>query len=562
MNIYKTKIISVILIIIILCSFVNINVFARSNNTASTIPGNASATDADFIPSDAPKINAQSAIVMDIDTGDILFEKDAYSKRYPASITKILTCLLAVKYGNVNDELTISESVMSQVEDGSSSIGLAAGEKLTLRDALYGMMLNSGNECALAIAEHIGGSTEEFADMMNHTARELGCLSSNFVNPNGLQNDDHYTTAYDMALVGIAAYQYPEFKKLISSQSYEIPKTNKNDSRVLWQENRLIYEGNGEYYYEFCTGGKTGYTETALATLVSYAEKDGRRLITVVLKCDPTTDSYLDTIKLDEFCFNNYRLCKPLLTYDINDKNKNDILILDNYYNDLNHELLKYYVNQNYSFYVRSYIKDESILKRFTYYARPERGVAGKVEFVYDDDVIGYTDITTTIPSITATSTDALKEKEKPEDKDTRLIHYIWLIIKILIALIITALLIIIYIKVHKWRIMREAKRTIKYYPIKRDARRNKELQEKLEKEQAKLNREKKQKSDNKENTDSKEESNIKEDNNSDSTKESTELKSDSNENKDSIDNKDNTQTIDIKKKSSHTKNIKSKKDK
>ena len=166
MNIYKTKIISVILIIIILCSFVNINVFARSNNTASTIPGNASATDADFIPSDAPKINAQSAIVMDIDTGDILFEKDAYSKRYPASITKILTCLLAVKYGNVNDELTISESVMSQVEDGSSSIGLAAGEKLTLRDALYGMMLNSGNECALAIAEHIGGSTEEFADMI------------------------------------------------------------------------------------------------------------------------------------------------------------------------------------------------------------------------------------------------------------------------------------------------------------------------------------------------------------------------------------------------------------
>ena len=497
MNIIRKKIISVILIAAFICSFIDINAYARGNNGAAEIPGNASATDAQYIPSDAPKINAQSAIVMDMDTGDILYEKDAYTKRYPASITKVLTCLLAVKYGNVNDELTVSEAVMSQVEDGSSAIGLAAGEKLTLRDALYGMMLNSGNECALTIAEHIGGSTEGFADMMNHTARELGCKASNFVNPNGLQNENHYTCAYDMALIGIAAYQYPEFKKLISSQSYEIPKTNKNDSRVLWQENRLIYEGNGEYYYQDCTGGKTGYTETSLATLISYAERDGRRLVTVVLKCDPTTESYLDTIKLDEFCFNKYKLCKPLFNYDINDKNKDDILILDNYYNDLNHELLKYYVNHNYSFYTRSYIKDEDILKRFNYYSRPEHGVAGKVEFVYNDDVIGYTDITTTVPTIIASSTDALRKVEKPESPDTKLIYYIWTAIKILIALIIVVLLIIVYIKVHKWRLMRESKRSIKYYPIKRDARRNKELELQREKE--------KKKEKNKENKESKE---------------------------------------------------------
>ena len=476
---YK-KIISVILLAVIICSFINIPVEAR-NKEASSIPGNASATDAEFIPSDAPKINAQSAIVMDMDTGDILYEKNAYDKRYPASITKVLTCLLAVKYGNVNDVLTVSDNVMKQVEEGSSSIGLASGEKLTLRDALYGMMLNSGNECALTIAEYIGGSTEGFADMMNQTARELGCRSSHFVNPNGLQNEDHYTTAYDMALIGIAAYQYPEFKKLISSQSYEIPKTNKNEERVLWQENRLIYEGNGEYYYEHCTGGKTGYTETSLATLISYAEKDGRRLCTVVLKCDPTTESYLDTIKVDEFCFNKYRLCKPLFNYDINENNKEDILILDNYYNDMNHELLKYYVNHNYSFYTRSYINDEDILKRITYYAKPEQSVAGKIEFVYNDEVIGFTDITTTIPSITASSTDALRDRVKPEEKDKEIIEYVWLIIKILIIFIISVLLIIILVIVHRWQVAKDTKKNIKYYPIKRDARRNKELQKEAE---------------------------------------------------------------------------------
>ena len=237
-------------IIINICgSSICISNAASLNNSAVEIGGNATSTDADIAPSDAPAINAEAAIVMDVDTGDVLYEKYAHEKHYPASITKVLTCLLAVENGNVNDVITVSDSVMSQVEMDSSRIGLEAGEQLTLRDALYGMMLNSGNECALSIAEHISGSVDSFSNLMNERTIELGCTDSHFINPNGIHNEDHYTSCYDMALIGCAAYQYPEFKKLISSQTYTIPETNKNEERVLWQENRLIYSGNGEYYY-------------------------------------------------------------------------------------------------------------------------------------------------------------------------------------------------------------------------------------------------------------------------------------------------------------------------
>ena len=266
-------------------SSLNNNNFTVKNSSAIEIAGNATSTDADIVPSDGPIINAASAIVMDVDTGDILYEKYAHERHYPASITKVMTCLLAVENGNVNDQLTVSDTVMSQVEMDSSRIGLQAGEQLTLRDALYGMMLNSGNECALTIAEYVSGSTESFADMMNERARKLGCLDTHFVNPNGIHNEEHYTSCYDMALIGCAAYQYPEFKKLISSQSYTIPETNMNEARDLWQENRLIWAGNKDYYYQYCTGGKTGYTEASLATLISFSERDGRRFVTVVMKC-------------------------------------------------------------------------------------------------------------------------------------------------------------------------------------------------------------------------------------------------------------------------------------
>ncbi|SEP55030.1 D-alanyl-D-alanine carboxypeptidase [Lachnospiraceae bacterium NE2001] len=488
----KKYLISVLIILIILNSFIPCNISEASswtlNKSAVEIGGNATSTSAELAPSDAPIINAASAIVMDVDTGDILYEKYAHEKHYPASITKVLTCLLAVENGNVNDVLTVSENVMSQVEMDSSRIGLEAGEQLTLRDALYGMMLNSGNECALTIGEYIAGSTEGFADMMNERIKTLGCTDSHFVNPNGIHNDDHYTSCYDMALIGCAAYQYPEFKKLISSQTYTIPETNKNEERVLWQENRLIYSGNGEYYYQYCTGGKTGYTETALATLISFAERDGRRLVTVVMKCNPTTESYLDTIKLDEFCFNKYKLCKPLVDFELPNVNNTSSSLLGNYYADLDHELPEYYVNSSYSFYIRSHVSDDEVEKQIEFYDKPIGNLAGKIRFYYNGFELGASDITVKVPFILATSTDAIVAEKSIPAPEPVVKKYIMRVIYILAGLIAIALIILLYIKIRNAFRRFYTKRTIKYYPVSRDMRskKNREAAKKaLEAEQA-----------------------------------------------------------------------------
>ena len=482
----KKNILSAILIFLIIISvFGNDTVFARTlyiqGTSVSKIPsandiaGNATTTDAGYIPADAPVINAQAAIVMDLDTGDVLYEKAAHQVMYPASITKVLTCLLAIENGNVNDIITVTETDMGQVEDGSSAIGLQAGEQLTLKDALYGMMLNSGNECALAIADYISGSSDQFADLMNQTARNLGCTDSHFVNPNGLHNTDHYTTCYDMALIGKAAYQYPEFKKLVSSQSYTIPETNMNVERPLWQENRLIYSGNGEYYYEYCTGGKTGYTLDADATLISFAEKDGKRLVTVVMKCNPTTESYLDTIKLDEFCFNKYILYKPFVDTEFNIDIPENSDILTNYYNDLEHTDIRYYVDQNIGFYIRSFITDSSIEKNTIIYDKIENNIRGKIEIKYNGEIIGETPIYIDKPYIAASSTDAIRNKVPEVEESFDYIKWIKRSIIFMIALSIILLIIILFVKIRKRIQYYNSKRSVRYYPVSRDARRNKQ---------------------------------------------------------------------------------------
>jgi len=497
----KKYIIAILIVLLIINSFVPFTCSEAAGKvygkSAVEIGGNTTSTSADVAPSDAPEINAASAIVMDVDTGDILYEKYAHEKHYPASITKVLTCLLAVENGNVNDTLTVSENVMSQVEMDSSRIGLEAGEQLTLRDALYGMMLNSGNECALTIGEYLAGSTEGFADMMNERIKTLGCTDSHFVNPNGIQNEDHYTSCYDMALIGCAAYQYPEFKKLISSQSYTIPETNKNEERVLWQENRLIYSGNGEYYYQYCTGGKTGYTETALATLISFAERDGRRLVTVVMKCNPTTESYLDTIKLDEFCFTKYKLCKPLVDFELPEVNSDSTSLLTNYYDDLNHELPIYYVNHSYSFYIRSHISDEEIEKHIEFYDRPIGALAGKIRFYYNGFELGASDITVSVPFIMATSTDAIVEENNKPVPESKVKTYAKRVILIVGAIIALLIFIISFVLVRNAIRRFHTKRTVKYFPVSRDMRlkKNQERlkQEKLKEEQEKLKKQEEQ---------------------------------------------------------------------
>lgn len=248
-------------------------------------------------PSPPPAISAQTAIMVEANTGEILYEKNADQKAYPASITKIMTALLAIENGNLDKKVKVSENA-SGVE--GSSIYLETGEKIPLRDLVYGLMLRSGNDAAIAIAEEIGGSTQNFVFMMNKKARELGAYNTHFVNPNGLHDPEHYTTARDMALISMAAMKNPEFKKVAAAKTW-VADRGEGKYNYFYNKNKVIYQ------YDGGTGIKIGFTKAAGRTLVASSERDGMELICVVMNAP---DWFQDTYKLMDYAYNQYSAVK------------------------------------------------------------------------------------------------------------------------------------------------------------------------------------------------------------------------------------------------------------
>ena len=251
-------------------------------------------------------VESDAAICMDGNTGTVLYGKNIEKQEYPASITKIMTVLLALENGNLDDTVTFSENAVYSIEYGSAHLGLTEGEELTLEQCLYGIMLASANEISNAVAEHIGGSVEKFADMMNQKAEELGCVNTHFVNPNGLHDDNHYTCAYDMALITQAAMKYDKFREIIHTQEYCYPETN------LVKEKRYFANHHGMLMdesraYDGFIGGKTGYTDEAWNTLVSTAERDGMLLISVVLHANGQDIEYANTKTVLDYGYNNFK---------------------------------------------------------------------------------------------------------------------------------------------------------------------------------------------------------------------------------------------------------------
>jgi len=245
-----------------------------------------------------PEIVGQAGLVMDVLTGKVLYEKNAHSPFEPASTTKIMTAILALEKGNLSDIVVTSEEPLRV--DGSR-IYLEEGEKLTLEQMLYGMMLNSGNDAAVAIAEHIGGDIESFVKMMNAKAREIGAYHTTFVNPSGLPDEGHLTTAYDLALISrYALLNLPEFRKIVSTKTLEIPWQAEEWDRQLINLNKLLWN------YEGADGVKTGYTSTAGRTLVASATRDGWQLISVVLKSD--ANIWSDSMALLDYGFENFEI--------------------------------------------------------------------------------------------------------------------------------------------------------------------------------------------------------------------------------------------------------------
>ena len=261
-------------------------------------------------------LTAESAILMDATTGKILYEKNSRTKQYPASITKLMTILLALEHGSLEDEITFSHDAVFSIEPGSAHIAIQEGEILTLEQVLYGIMLRSANECANAAAEYVDGSMEKFAEHMTARAKELGCENTNFVNANGLFDENHYTTAYDMALIAQEFLKNETYRSMMSNTYYLIPPTNKQpEERPLHGQHQMLNE-NSLYYYEPAEGGKTGYTVEAQNTLVTYAKQGDTELIAVVLKCNGA-QHYVDTKTLFEYGFANYQTVKAFSAADL-----------------------------------------------------------------------------------------------------------------------------------------------------------------------------------------------------------------------------------------------------
>ncbi len=252
-----------------------------------------------------PEIEAASAVVMDMDTGVFLYSKQATETQYPASITKIMTTLLLIENCDLNDTITFSE-VVYDVEEGSSHIGIQPGEEMTLRDCAYAIMLESANDAANGVAEYIAGSISGFADMMNEKAAELGCVNTHFSNPHGLYSDDHYTCAYDMALIAQAAYANETFREIVGAEEYTIPETNLTDEERYLTNHHQMLNSDSEYFHEWCTGGKTGYTSQCLNTLVTFFEQDGRNLVAVVMRVNGSGKAYLESTDILNYAYENF----------------------------------------------------------------------------------------------------------------------------------------------------------------------------------------------------------------------------------------------------------------
>lgn len=254
-------------------------------------------------------------LIVESSTGKIIYEKNSREKRYPASTTKVMTALLTLEKCNLSDMATVSADAII-LPSGYSNANLQAGEQISIENLLYALLVKSANEAATVLAEHIAGSVENFSNMMNERAKELGCENTHFVNANGIHNEDHYTTAYDLFLITKEAMKNETFRKIVSTPSYTLPATNKYPTadRYLKNTNDLIRVNKStradNYYYQYAIGVKTGYTKEAKNCLISASNKDGLEFISVVLGAGSTenglSERYLDTINMFNYAYDNY----------------------------------------------------------------------------------------------------------------------------------------------------------------------------------------------------------------------------------------------------------------
>lgn len=267
------------------------------------------------------QLYAASAILIEASTGQVIFEKNADQIMYPASTTKILTALLALEFGDLDQMCTVSENAITFYEDNVTTMDLRAGETIPLRELLYGALVKSANDAANVIAESVSGNMNAFVGLMNQAAAVYGCTNTNFTNPNGLHNDNHYTTARDMALIAMEAMKNETFREMVATTSYTIPATDTMRSRSITNSNRLMIAPTAEkankYYFPDAIGIKTGTTTKAGYCFVGAAEREGVELISVLFFTGENA-RWADTIKLMNYGFAQYVSVTPIDLYNMN----------------------------------------------------------------------------------------------------------------------------------------------------------------------------------------------------------------------------------------------------
>lgn len=277
-----------------------------------------------------PPIYSEAAILMEEKTGKILYEKNIHDRKYPASTTKVLTAIIALEKCDLNEKATASYEAVHSLESGYTKADIQVGETFTIEQLLNVLILQSANEAANVIAEHISGSVSEFANLMNEKAKEIGCVDSHFVNPNGMHNENHYSSAYDLALIARYCMKNEKFRKLVTTMECSLPHTEywtdeqveEHGERNFKNTNNLLIP-TSKYYYQYAIGVKAGFTTPAKNCLISASNKDGFETIAVVLHAETTEDGssarYLDTINLFEYGYNNYKLEDIYKEYNITD---------------------------------------------------------------------------------------------------------------------------------------------------------------------------------------------------------------------------------------------------
>lgn len=306
-------------LVFILCISMSVSVFAETETETSSVSSSeedsseeisaeteTESSSSDLTWPEAPEITSGTALIIDSTTGAVLYSQNADETVYPASTTKLLTCLIALENCSLDETVTFSATAVD-IDSDASSIDAVEGEQMSLEDALYGLMLPSGNDCANAIAEHVAGSIEAFVELMNEWVEDLGCTGTHFTNPSGLHDEDHYTTASDMYLIAKAAFSNSTLVDIISHSSYTIPATNMSEERELSTSNYLI-NSSSSYYNSTVVGGKTGYTSQAGRALVILSEQDNMKLICLFYDCPYYEGVFSDAQDMLDYIYNNFSI--------------------------------------------------------------------------------------------------------------------------------------------------------------------------------------------------------------------------------------------------------------